>query len=329
MQSIGTIGAGAWGTALAMAAARAGRDVTLQAHEEAVVTAINTTRENTSFLPGVTLDKNITATHDIAQAVNADAVLLVAPAQFLRPVLEAAKPHWKPGAPAVICSKGIEQGTFKLMSEVVAETLGDIAPIAVLSGPTFAIEVARDQPAALTLACVDEDLGQQLCTALSSRFFRPYYSDDVIGAQLGGALKNVLAIACDIVEGKQMGDNARAALITRGIAEIARLGLVMGADERTLMGLSGLGDITLTCNAMQSRNFSLGVQLGQGRKLEDILAERTSVTEGVFTAAAVAEVARREQVDMPICQAVEGVINLGADLDSVINGLLNRPLNVE
>lgn len=329
MQSIGILGAGAWGTALAMAAARAGRDVILQAHEAEVADAINGSRENTPFLPGVKLDPAIRATTDIAEAVQADAVLLVAPAQFLRPVLEAAKPHWKPGAPAVICAKGIEQGTYKLLGDVVAETLGDAAPIAVLSGPTFAIEVAKEMPTAVTLACIEEDLGQALCAALSSRYFRPYYSYDVIGAQLGGAVKNVLAIACGIVEGKKMGDNGRAALITRGLAEIARLGLVMGADERTLMGLSGLGDLTLTCNAMQSRNFSLGVALGQGRSLKEILAERTAVTEGVYTAAAVTEIARREQVDMPICQAVDAVLNLGADLDAVIQGLLTRPLNVE
>lgn len=329
MQTIGILGAGAWGTALAIAAARAGRDVILQAHEAEVADAINKTRENTAFLPGVTIPDGVRATTSVAEAVQADAVLLVVPTQFLRPVLEAAKPHWKPGTPAVICAKGIEQGSFKLLSDVVAETLGDLAPVAVLSGPTFAIEVARELPTAVTLACVEEDLGQALCQALSSRYFRPYYTYDVIGAQLGGAVKNVLAIACGIVEGKKMGDNARAALITRGLAEIARLGLVMGADEHTLMGLSGLGDLTLTCNAMQSRNFSLGVALGQGRTLEDILAERTSVTEGVFTAAAVAEIARREQVDMPICQAVDGVINLGADLDAVIQGLLTRPLNVE
>ena len=329
MQTIGILGAGAWGTALAMAAERAGRDVILQAHEAEVADAINNGYENTPFLPGVTLDPAIRATQDVADAVQADAVLLVTPAQFLRPVLEAAKPHWKPGTPAVICAKGIEQGTFKLLSDVVMETLGDLAPVAVLSGPTFAIEVARKLPTAVTLACVDETMGQTLCTALSSRSFRPYYTYDVIGAQLGGAVKNVLAIACGIVEGKQMGDNGRAALITRGLAEIARLGLVMGADERTMMGLSGLGDLTLTCNAMQSRNFSLGVALGQGRALEDILAERKSVTEGVFTAAAVTEMARRAQVDMPICQAVDGVINLGANLDEIIEGLLKRPLNVE
>lgn len=329
MHTIGIIGAGAWGTALAMAAARAGNAVILQAHEPEVVQSINTSRENALFLPGVQLDPAIRATSDIAETVQADAVLLVAPAQFLRPVLSAAQPHWKPGTPAIICAKGIEQGSLKLLSDVVEETLGDAAPVAVLSGPTFAIEVAREMPTAVTLACVDEDLGQALCARLSSRCFRPYYSYDVLGAQLGGAVKNVLAIACGIVDGKQLGDNSRAALITRGLAEIARLGLVMGADEHTLMGLSGLGDLTLTCNAMQSRNFSLGVALGQGRSLEEILGERSSVTEGVYTAAAVTELARREQVDMPICQAVDAVLNLGADLDAVIQGLLTRPLNVE
>lgn len=329
MQSIGILGAGAWGTALAMAAARAGRDVILQAHEPEVASAINAARENTVYLPGVSLDPAIRATADLAEAVRADAVLIVTPAQFLRQVIEAAKPNWKPGAPAIICSKGIEQGTFKLMSDVVQETLGDASPVAVLSGPTFAIEVARDMPTALTLACGNESLGQAACQALSSRHFRTYYSNDVIGAQLGGAVKNVLAIACGIVEGRGLGDNARAALITRGLAEIARLGAVLGAEEHTLMGLSGLGDLTLTCNAMQSRNFSLGVALGQGRALKDILAERKSVTEGVHTAAAVAEIARREQVDMPICQAVDGVINLNVDLDAIIDGLLRRPLNTE
>lgn len=329
MNTIGILGAGAWGTALAMAAARAGRSVVLQAHEAEVADAINANHNNATYLPGVTLDAAIRATTDVAEAVQADAVLLVAPAQFLRTVLAQAKPHWKAGTPAVICAKGIEQGTFKLMSDIVVETLGDAAPVAVLSGPTFAIEVAKEMPTAVTLACIEEDLGQSLCEALSSRRFRPYYSYDVIGAQLGGAVKNVLAIACGIVEGRGLGDNARAALITRGLAEIARLGVVMGADERTLMGLSGLGDLTLTCNAMQSRNFSLGVLLGQGQSLKDILAERKSVTEGVHTAAVVTEIARQHQVDMPICQAVDAVLNLCADLDSVIDGLLTRPLNVE
>ena len=329
MKTIGVIGAGAWGTALAMAAHRAGNHVVLQAHEAEVVDAIAAKQENTVYLPGVQLPAEIRATTSLADAVAADAVLLVAPAQFLRTVCEAAKPHWRDGVPAIICAKGIEQGSYKLMGDVVRESLGEAAPIAVLSGPTFAIEVARDLPTALTLACKDQDLGKSLSKALSSRCFRTYYSPDEIGAQLGGAIKNVLAIACGIVEGRKMGDNARAALITRGLAEIARLGKVLGADERTLMGLSGLGDLTLTCNAMQSRNFSLGVQLGEGRSLSDILGERKAVTEGVFTAAAAAELAQREKVDMPICKSVDGVLNHGVDLDAIITELLSRPLNVE
>jgi len=329
VQKIGILGAGAWGTALAMAAHRAGRDVILQAFEAEVASAINSNHLNAQFLPGVSLDPAIRATTSIPEAINADAVILVAPAQFMRSVCEAAKPHWQPGTPAVICAKGIEQGSFKLLSEVVSEVLGPDVPIAVLSGPTFAIEVARELPTALTMACTDEELGQRLGTALSSLCFRPYYSPDVIGAQLGGAVKNVLAIACGIIEGRGMGDNARAALITRGLAEIARLGAVLQADEHTLMGLSGLGDLTLTCSALQSRNFSLGVALGKGQTLDAILHERTAVTEGVFTAAAVVELARRHQVDMPICQAVDAILNLNADLQSIIDGLLRRPLNVE
>lgn len=329
MHSIGILGAGAWGTALAMAARRAGLDVVLQAFEENVAEAINTRHVNTTYLPGAVLDPAIRATTSLAEAVQADAVILVMPAQFMRQVCEAAKPHWRAGTPAIICAKGIEQGTYKLLSDVVTETLGDLAPIAVLSGPTFAIEVARNMPTALTLACADEGLGQDLSNALSSLCFRPYYSPDVIGAQLGGAVKNVLAIACGIVQGRAMGDNARAALITRGLAEIVRLGVVLGAHERTLMGLSGLGDLTLTCTALQSRNFSLGVELGKGQSLESILSTRSSVTEGVFTAAAVTELARRCQVDMPICQAVDAILNLNADLESIISGLLRRPLNIE
>ncbi|MBL4693714.1 MAG: NAD(P)-dependent glycerol-3-phosphate dehydrogenase [Magnetovibrio sp.] len=329
MKTIGILGAGAWGTALAMAAHRAGLQVTLQAFEADVADDINTHHENSTYLPGAKLDPSIVATVSIEQAVQADAVILVSPAQFLRQTCEAAKAHWVQGTPAIICAKGIEQGSYKLLSEVVEESLGDLAPRAILSGPTFAIEVAHERPTALTLACTDEALGQRLSKALSSRCFRTYYSADVIGAQLGGAVKNVMAIACGIIEGRGMGDNARAALITRGLAEISRMGAVLGADEHTLMGLSGLGDLSLTCSAMQSRNFSLGVALGQGQSLASILQERKSVTEGVYTAAAVTELARRLQVDMPICLAVDAILNLGADLDSIIDGLLRRPLNVE
>lgn len=329
MKSIGILGAGAFGTAMATAMCRAGLDVLIQAHEPEVVTQINQRHINLTYLPDAPLDPSIRATTSIEETVQCDAVIIATPAQFLRSICETAKPHWKPGTPAIVCSKGIELGTYMLLSEVIEETLGDLAPIAILSGPTFAIEVALEMPTALTLACKDQKLGQDLCNAFSSRCFRTYCSPDVVGAQLGGAIKNVLAIACGIIEGRVMGGNARAAIITRGLAEIARLGAVLGAEEHTLMGLSGLGDVTLTCSAMQSRNFSLGAALGEGQSLKAILASRKTVTEGVHTAAAVAEMARRNQVDMPICQAVDAIINMNADLESVISGLLRRPLNVE
>ncbi|PCI42333.1 MAG: glycerol-3-phosphate acyltransferase [Rhodospirillaceae bacterium] len=329
MKSIGILGAGAFGTAMATAMARAGLDVLIQAYEPEVAAEINEQHVNATYLPDAPLDPKIRATTSIEEAVQCDAVIIATPAQFLRKTCELAKPFWTQDTPAIICSKGIELGTFMLLSEVVEETLGDLAPIAILSGPTFAIEVAKEMPTALTLACKDQKLGQDLCNSFSSRCFRTYCSPDVVGAQLGGAIKNVLAIACGIIEGRNMGGNARAAIITRGLAEIARLGAVLGAHEHTLMGLSGLGDVTLTCSAMQSRNFSLGAALGKGQSLKSILASRKTVSEGVHTAAAVVEVARRNQVDMPICQAVDAIINMNADLESVISGLLRRPLNVE
>jgi glycerol-3-phosphate dehydrogenase (NAD(P)+) len=239
-----------------------------------------------------------------------------------------AAPGWKPGVPAIVCAKGIEEATCALMHEVVSEALPD-AVVAVLSGPSFAAEVARDLPTAVTFACADPAMRETVPAALGTRRFRIYSSEDVVGAEVGGAVKNVLAIACGIVEGRGMGDNARAALITRGLAEIARLATAKGARPETLMGLSGMGDLVLTCNNMQSRNFSLGVQLGRGEALADILAGRTAVTEGVFSAASVTELARRLGVDMPICAAVDAVLNAGADLDTAIAGLLSRPFKAE
>ena len=328
MNRIGIAGAGAWGTALAMVMRRAGRHVVIQAREAEVADAINRTHRNPAFLPDVDLDPEIRATTDLAEAARADAVLLVTPAQFLRPVCGALAPHWTPGVPAVICAKGIEQETGALMSEVVAETLPE-APLAVLSGPTFAAEVARDLPTAVTLACADGGLAEALSRALGTPRFRTYRSDDLIGAQLGGAVKNVLAIACGIVEGRGLGDNARSALITRGLVETVRLSLAKGGRPETLMGLSGIGDLTLTCNAMQSRNFSLGVALGQGRALDEVLAERASVAEGVFSASAVTGLARGLDVEMPICLAVDGVLNHFADIGRTIEGVLSRPFEVE
>ncbi|MBT3358193.1 MAG: NAD(P)-dependent glycerol-3-phosphate dehydrogenase [Rhodospirillales bacterium] len=324
MRRIGVIGAGAWGTALAAAASRAGREVVLWAYEPEVIRSINESHENTAYLPGVPLDPAIRAVGGISKATDADAILLAAPAQRLREVCTG----FEATAPVMICAKGIEQQSGALMSEVVAEALPG-APIAILTGPTFASEVARRLPAALTLACADQDLGEALSEALRTPEFRIYQSSDMIGAQIGGAVKNVLAIACGIVEGRGLGDNARAALITRGLAEIVRLGMAKGAKAETFLGLCGLGDITLTCNAMQSRNFSLGVALGKGESLGAVLGARNSVAEGVFTASSVIALAHRVGVEMPIAHAVNSILNAGADIGETIAALLARPLRAE
>ncbi|CCQ75378.1 NAD(P)H-dependent glycerol-3-phosphate dehydrogenase [Magnetospira sp. QH-2] len=328
MKRLGVVGAGAWGTALAHTACRSGLEVCLWAHEPETAAAINEAHENKPFLPGLPLDPALQATTDLARVCDADAVLLTTPAQVLRTVCQNLAPHWTAGVPAVICSKGIETATGALMTQVVTESLLH-APIAVLSGPSFAGEVARGLPTAVTLACADEALGQTIAEALGNPAFRTYWSTDVIGAQLGGSVKNVLAIACGIVEGRGMGDNARAALVTRGLAEMSRLAVALGARPETLMGLSGLGDLVLTANAMQSRNFSFGVQLGQGQTVQQILDSRTAVTEGVHTAAAVAALAEQLAIDLPICQAADAVLNRGADLNATITALLSRPLTKE
>lgn len=329
MERFAVIGAGAWGTALAMVARRAGRSVILQAHEPEVAAAINKDHVNSVYLPGVALDPAIEATTDLIQAISgADAIILVVPAQFMRPVTLAMAKAGPVKTPLLICAKGIENGTCMLMTEVVAETL-PAAPHAALSGPTFAIEVAKGIPSAVTLAAEDERLADQLIQAIGTPKFRPYRSDDLIGVEIGGAVKNVLAIACGIVQGRGMGDNTRAALITRGLAEVVRLGVAKGARAETLMGLSGIGDLTLTCNAMQSRNFSLGVALGEGRALAEIMGERKAVTEGVFSARAVIELAGRLGVDMPISTAVNAIVNHDQDIDQVIEGLLSRPFTAE
>lgn len=328
LQRVGIIGAGAWGTALAAAARRAGRDVVLWARNPDLAAAINKTHENTTYLPGIELDPEIRATGAMLEAGTADMVLLVVPAQHTRRISLQLAPHLGEGSAVICCSKGIEQRSGALMTEVLAETLPD-NPVAVLSGPTFAIEVAQGLPSAVALACADVKLGSDLVTALGSRTFRPYLSGDPVGAEIGGAVKNVMAIACGIVMGRGLGDNARAALITRGLAEVARFAQAKGGRSETLMGLSGLGDLTLTCSAMQSRNFSLGVALGEGRRLEDVLAERHSVAEGVYTSAALAGVAQLMGVEMPIVAAVDAVLNRGAEIDGTIQGLLARPFKAE
>ena len=322
------MGGGAWGTALATVARAQGRDVVLWARETEVVEAVNAEHRNSLFLPDIDLDPGIRATGDMAEACAVDALLLVAPAQHMRAVCADLAPHAAGDLPLVICSKGIEIEGTALMGEVVAETLPG-RPLAVLSGPTFAIEVAKGLPTAVTLACADAALGERLAGALGGPTFRIYLSDDLVGAEMGGALKNVLAIACGIVEGRELGDNARAALITRGMAEILRLATAMGAQAETLMGLSGLGDVVLTCNSDLSRNMSLGILLGEGLRLEKILEDRNSVAEGIPTANAVTLLAKRCGVEMPICVAVDGVVNHFASIDGTIDNLLARPFKGE
>ncbi len=329
LSRIGVLGAGAWGTALALAALRAGRDTWLWARKPAQVAAMAADRENRDYLPGVPFPEALRVTGDLADIGACDAVLLVSPAQHARAMCAQLAPALRPGVPVVICAKGVELDSFALMSEAVAAALPAGTPLAILSGPTFAAEVARGLPTAVTLACADAALGTALVEALGSRSFRPYRSDDVIGSQIGGAVKNVLAIACGVVEGRRLGDNARAALITRGLAEITRLALALGGRADTLMGLSGLGDLTLTCSSLQSRNMSLGAALGAGQTLAEILAARRSVAEGVYTAAAVVGLAARLGVEMPICAAVDAILNRGAGLDATIDGLLSRPFRGE
>ena len=326
--SIGVIGGGAWGTALAQTMRLAGRDTLLWAREPEVVAEINTGHANTPFLPGVALDAGLRATAELGEIAGQDVVLMVAPAQHLRATAAALATHLPKDKPVVICAKGLEQATGKLLGQVLAETLPQ-ATQAVLSGPSFAADVARGLPAALTLATAEETLGEALATALGYRHLRIYWSSDTIGVQLGGAIKNVLAIAAGIVEGKGLGASAHAALVTRGFAELRRLGEALGARPETLMGLSGLGDLLLTCGSPQSRNMSLGRALGQGQTLQSVLGSRRSIAEGVFTAAAVVKVAAERGIDMPICRAVHAIVEGKVTVDAAIEALLSRPQRAE
>jgi glycerol-3-phosphate dehydrogenase (NAD(P)+) len=300
----------------------------LWAYEFETVEEINAHHTNRIYLPGVTLDPRIRATADMAAVAKADALLLVVPAQFVRPVATELTPHLRPGTPIVVCAKGLEQASGKIMADVVAECLPD-AKLAVLSGPSFAGEAARNLPVALTLASADPELGHALAAALGHRTFRLYWTDDMLGAQLGGAVKNVLAIAAGIVEGKHFGSSAHAAITTRGFAELVRLGTALGARPETLTGLCGLGDLILTCSSPQSRNMSLGQALGRGQKLEDILGARKSVTEGYHSAGAIVALARKHGVEMPICEAVSAILTGGVKVGDAIDALLSRPLRAE
>jgi len=321
---IGVIGGGAWGTALAQVAARSDRPVLLWAREPEVVESVNGAHENATFLAGIPLSPAIRATGDIGELAAMDAILVVAPAQHVRAVLSGLPIG---DTPLVLCAKGIEAGSKLLVGEV-ARAVQPGAPIAVLSGPTFAHEVAKGLPTAVTLACEDDALRAALADRLAGPAFRTYGSSDVIGAEIGGAVKNVLAIACGVVEGAGLGQNARAALIARGFAEMTRFGVARGALPETLAGLSGLGDLVLTCSSTASRNFSLGVGLGQGRSAADLMADRKTVAEGAFTAPVLQQAAADAGVDMPVCEAVCALLS-GKPVVSVIEALLARPLREE
>ena len=328
LQSVGIVGAGAWGTALAVTSRRAGRDVLIWAYEPETLAGINQNHRNETYLPGVKLDRAIEATARLNEVANCDLLLMATPAQHVRKIAGEIAPYLKPEQPLVLCSKGIEQTTGKLISEVVEEVVPR-PQIAVLSGPSFAAEVARGLPAAVTLASGEEDQGRALSYALSHPPFRCYWSDDAIGAEIGGAVKNVYAIAAGIVAGKKFGASAHAALVTRSFAEMVRFGAALGAWRETLMGLSGLGDLVLTCGSPQSRNMSLGIELGKGKGLEEVLGKRIAVTEGVYTASALVEMAAARGIDMPIAQAVHAVISGLATVDEAIEALLSRPLRAE
>jgi glycerol-3-phosphate dehydrogenase (NAD(P)+) len=320
--SVAVIGGGAYGTALACAALRAGRDVVLYARSAEAVAQMQATRENPK-LPGVSLDAGIDVTSDMAMAGRAEFILLATPAQNLREAATSLAPHLKLKTPVVACAKGIERGTHRFMTEIIAETIPQAIP-AILSGPNFADDVARGLPTAVTLATRDEILASDLVHALGSSTFRPYHTTDVRGVEIGGAAKNVLAIAAGIVVGRQLGASALAALTTRGFSELARLGRACGARSETLAGLSGLGDLILSCSSLQSRNFAFGIALGRGEA-----PNRDKLAEGEFTAPVLIELAASQNVDMPVSKAVAAILSGKVTIDAAIEGLLTRPFKAE
>lgn len=322
---VGIIGGGAWGTALAAVAAQIHDDVLLWAREKEVVSSINHGHENTLFLAGLKLSSKIVATSELGDMADCSALLVVTPAQHVRATLSAL-PTTK--APLLLCAKGIEAGTQYLVSDIAAEVRPD-NPIAVLSGPTFAHEVAQGKPTAITLATANQALGSVLMRLIAAPTFRPYWTDDIVGAEIGGAVKNVLAIGCGVVDGAGLGLNARAALIARGFAEMQRYGLARGGRAETLAGLSGLGDLVLTCSSENSRNFSLGRGLGQGTPATEMLADRRTVAEGAFTAPVLLQSAQKLGVEMPIVTAVCALLDGSATVSEVTAALLARPLKAE
>lgn len=326
--SVGVIGAGAWGTALAQVSTLGGNRVLLHAREAEVVASVNGDRENRLYLPGVALSDAITATGDLADLAGCDLILAVPPAQHMRATLTAFKPFARAGLPIVLCSKGVERGSDCLMTEVLEAVLHEAVP-GVLAGPNFAREVALGLPSAVTIACENQTIGARIAATIAGPTFRPYQSTDLIGAEAGGAIKNVIAIACGIAEGKGLGRNAHAALITRGFAEMSRLAMAMGAQFETMSGLCGMGDLVLTCSSPQSRNMSVGLALGGGQTLAQALDGKVSVAEGVESAPAVVDLGRKYEVELPLCNAVAAVLAGKMDVNAAIDALLSRPLKSE
>lgn len=322
---VGVIGSGAWGTALSVLANRAGSMVTLGTRNHNVIQSIEEHRTNDIYLPSVYLDPSIKITDKLAETCKTDILIIAVPSYVLRWVCIAISDILDPSIPIVIASKGIERGSLMLMSEVVQNVLPK-NPFGILSGPNFAEEAAKGLPTATTIASHDQKLLDTLMYALGGKLFRPYFSDDVIGTQIGGSVKNVIAIACGVALGKNLGENARAALVTRGFAEIARLTIAKGGKYETLMGLSGLGDLILTCGSPKSRNMSFGIAIGQGKSKEDILTGRgRTATEGVISAESVVKLAKKHSINMPICEAVYHILYENEPIDQVIAELLERP----
>ncbi|WP_420339617.1 NAD(P)H-dependent glycerol-3-phosphate dehydrogenase [Roseibium sp.] len=328
VKSIGVIGGGAWGTALALTAARAGTTVRLWARDPATVSEVRSKKQNTKYLPGITFDEDLNATSSLKDAADADAILLVTPAQTTRAILSALKETGAVRGPVVLCAKGIEQTTGKLLSQVMKEELPGIEP-GVLSGPSFADDVAKGLPTAVTVAAHTAKTALSLCEALQSPCFRPYASIDVLGAQIGGALKNVLAIACGAVAGRKLGASAQAALTARGFAELNRLGSAMGAQGETLTGLSGLGDLVLTCSSTQSRNFSFGMRLGEGFMASELIAAGGKLAEGAYSAQVAVKLAQKHEIEVPICDTVAQMVSEDMTIDEALNTLMARPLKSE
>jgi glycerol-3-phosphate dehydrogenase (NAD(P)+) len=327
-KKISVIGAGAWGTALAEVISRQGNEVNLWAREGDVVKSINTSNTNDLYLPNIKLSKLIIAQNNITDVLNCDLLLMVTPAQFMRPILNSLKSCLNEEVPIVLCSKGIETETLNLMSEI-AESIMPNNPLAVLSGPSFAIDVVNNKPTAVTLACKNPTIGKSIADSINLATFRPYLSEDVIGAQIGGATKNVIAIAAGVVEGQELGDSARAATIARGYSEINRLAVALGGQEETLAGLSGMGDLILTCNSETSRNFSLGMKLGQGLNAHEATNNLSSVAEGMYSAKAIDKLSKKLGIEMPITNAVNDLIERNRSLGEIIDDLLSRPIRRE